>query len=197
MKKSVVFLSLALSLIIFLSGCEMPSFSGQDLGDPSGLVADFVILMRDRRFTEASNLLDSSVSLNLENGLIFEDDPVTQKLADMLLNSYSVEFVPDGVKKHGRSAEISVKFTSLNCAALTEKLAELVRERAFYEAKPETDEEALALFNKVWEDEFSGGEIDMTGYYIQREATAGAKYVPGAGWRLVITESFYNAMLGK
>ncbi|MCL2487045.1 MAG: hypothetical protein FWE86_05535, partial [Oscillospiraceae bacterium] len=126
MKKSVVVLAFFLAVVMLIPGCDMPTVSGQDLGDPSVVVFEFISLMKERKFSEASNLLDKSVSLNLENGLdIPEDDPVALKLADFLLDSYSAEPLPDGVKTQGRSAEIWVSFTSLSCEALATHMAEL------------------------------------------------------------------------
>lgn len=189
--KKIIALIITLSLLI-LSGCEMPSISltGYD-STPEKDFEAFIANLNAGSYDAAAEYLDNYLSLGFEN---FENNEVFTSLLDALNSSRSFK-VMGRSSINGRSAKMSVEFTTLDF-------------RVFSNALSET---AIARIDKIQYDtgtQLSDDEIkdiiievlgtlmqDPTPYYSTQVFELEFRYIDNV-WKLYCTKDFYSALIG-
>lgn len=198
-----------------LSGCDFSTFSDRSLENPKLALTGFVEAMQAETFDqaaaeEAMSYVGNYSSMGFEKYAMAEDDPLEKELFDMLRGSYAVEFansdfepisVPyQGVDMNvsGKQAFVTVTFSSLDLEKISGPLAEMVSEvggeRVYDGAVYDTEESALALVEEVFPMVLE--TIDLDECCIRRELILELNYHEG-GWKINISDEFYNALLGK
>ena len=207
--------------VCLLSGCSMSSigqpgvFSNQDLDNPKQAVLDFVDAMKAEKFDTAA--ADNAMSyVGNYSTMGFEkftlvDDSVETLLFDALRESYAVTFadsdlspvrIPcrtEDMSVAGKQAFVTFDFTSLDFSlmseALTVAVAEVGAERMYDGAVYDTQETAMALVEEVYSTTFLE-ENKVSDFYVTRPVTLELQFTDD-GWKIVVSEEFYDALLGR
>lgn len=213
MTKSIVRAALSVVLVcmltLALAGCEFGTFSTEKLDNPKLAITEFVEDMRAGKFTEAMERVGNYSTMGFDTLSEYITGQTDYSLASMLMQSYAVEFynndmdqvgVPyesEDMNIDGKTAYVSFKFTSLSFPLMSETLKQLVTEegsnRMYYGETFDSEEEAMALVDEVFEKTFDG---DISSYCTTVELKIELIYADD-GWKLVIDDEFYKALLGK
>jgi|GEM_PF-1744096 len=222
MKKNSILVRIAASLLCLLmtagvlSGCEGGLFSGMTIDNPKTAITEFIDAMQSPVFDDtaaetAMSYVANYSTMGFEKYAQVQDDRLEKRLFDLLRQSYSVEFFDSSSEDisnpyqssdmtvSGKKAYVRIKFScvdyTLMSEALSEKVTEIASERAFYGETFETEEQAMALVDEVFDTVFVPGE-SMDRFCVERELTLEMKYVDSS-WKIVISDEFYDALLGK
>lgn len=198
-----------------LSGCEFGTFSDRSLENPKQAVLDFIEAMQADEFDSAAAeaamaKVGNYSTMGFDKYTSIEEDTLESTLFDLLRNSYDVEFANSDLEPisspyqgvdmtvEGKQAHVTFTFTYLDLSEMSGPLSEAVSQTGtdrVYEGETfETEESALALVEEVFLEMFDAE--DMSEYCVQREFTLELNYHED-GWKLSISEEFYNALLGK
>ncbi len=202
-------------LAIALCGCEFGTFSGRALSNPKLAIMNFVDAMQSEEFdseaaAEAMNYIGNYSTMGFEKYTMVEDDDLETMLFDLLRGSYEVEFADDDLgpiaspyqgtdlKVSGKKAYVDLTFTSLNLDMMTVPLAEAVgiagQEKVYAGEKFETEESALVVVEEVFAETFD--TENLSEYCVEREMTLELTFTDD-GWKINVSDEFYDALLGR
>lgn len=204
-----------LALAVLLGGCEFATVSGQMLDNPKLAIVGFIDAMKADEFDriaadEAMKYIGNYSAMGFEKYTMLGNGTLEKKLFDLLRGSYTVTFTDndmgqvtspysgEDMRISGKKAFVTVTFTSLDIQSmsvpLSEAVSEIGGERAYEGETFETEESAMALIEEVFPLVFD--ENDLSEYCVSRELTLELDYHEN-GWRLNISDDFYNALLGE
>ncbi len=214
-RPAVVIISLVLS-VCMLAGCAPGVFSGVEIENPKKSVMEFINAMQTDNFDLAAaetamGYVANYSTMGFEKFTQVQDSDLEQRLFDMLRKSYRARFSDsslDPVTSPWQSSDLvvtgkeaSVKFTfvsldyTLMSDALAERVTEVGTDRMYYGETFDTEEQALALALEVFDEIFAPG-TDLSPYCVERELTLNMEYIDSR-WKLVVSDEFYNALLGR
>ena len=198
-----------------LSGCQFGTFSDRSLENPKQAILDFVEAMQADVFDDAAAeaamaKVGNYSTMGFEKYTSVNDDVLEKTLFDLLRKSYEVDFSNSDLESisspyqgvdmtvSGKQAQVTFTFTYLNLSAMSGPLSEAVSqtgtERVYEGENFDTEESAMALVEEVFLEMY--GSADVSEYCVQKEFTLELSYHED-GWKLNISEEFYNALLGK
>lgn len=203
-----------------LTGCGLkPDFgvvSGSELENPKQTILDFVDTMKSEEFDletaeRANSFIGNYSTMGFEKFGLVDDDVIEIALTTALRRSYGVEFADPGLEPvpspyqgtdmyiSGKQAFVDITFTSLSIDLISEPLAEVVAQVGhdrMYEGETfDTSEDALALVEEVFPSVFDA-DGDLTPYCVQKEMTVELTFTDD-GWKIVMSDELYKAMLGQ
>lgn len=190
MKKIIAIIAM-LSLLI-LSGCDMPSISLTGYAStPEKDFESFISYLNSGSYDAASEYLDNYSSLGFES---FENNEVFTSLLDSLNNSRSFKVMGRSSIK-GRSAKMSVEFTTLDFRVFSDALSEAAIARI--------DQIQYNNGTQLSDDEIKEVIIEVLGtlsqdpaqYYSTQVFELEFRYVDNV-WKLHCTKDFYSALIG-
>jgi len=208
---AAVCMLLAVSL---LTGCGI--LSRRSVENPKRVIVDFIDAMQAERFDRsaadiAMKYIGNYSTMGFEKYTEMNDSLLEKTLFDMLRSSYSVEFAESSLEPvptpyqgrdmtvSGTQAFVRLTFSSLDISLMSEPLSEIVTEigaeRMFDGAVYETEEDAAALVEEVFTGQFVS-DGDISGYCVEHELTLELAYIDG-GWKIVLSDEFYDALLGR
>lgn len=222
MKKRDIFASIRRAAVcgvclfaIVLCGCEFGTFSGRALSNPKLAIMNFIDAMQSEDFdadaaAEAMSYIGNYSTMGFEKYTMVEDDELEVMLFDLLRGSYDVEFADDDlgpisspyqgtdIKVSGKKAYVDITFTSLNLDMMTVPLSEAVgiagQEKVYAGEKFETEESALVVVEEIFAETFDAE--DLSEYCVKREMTLELIFTDD-GWKISVSDEFYDALLGK
>lgn len=203
-------------LVCILTGCSLGVFSGVEIDNPKKTVLEFINAMQTETFDQAAaqtatGYIANYSTMGFDKFAQVQDDDMEKRLFDMLRKSYRAEFSDislEPVSSPYQSADITVsgkkavvKFTfvsvdyTLMSAALSEAVTEAGSERMFHGETFETEAEAMALAQEVFDTVFAA-DRDMSEFCVERELALEMEYIDSK-WKIVVSDEFYDALLGK
>lgn len=200
--------------VLLLAGCG--TFAGRSVDNPKRTIIGFIDAMQADRFDRsaadtAMSYIGNYSTMGFEKYTEVNDSRLERMLFDLLRNSYSVEFdsssldpVPSPYQGKdmtisGTQAFVRLSFTSLDISQMSEPLSEIVTEigaERMYDGEIyETESDAAALVEEVFTERFVS-DGDVSDYCTERRLTLELVYSDG-GWKIVVSDEFYDALLGK
>ena len=197
-----------------LTGCV--TFSGRSVDNPKRVIVNFIDAMQSERFDR--NAADTAMScvanystMGFEKYTELSGSELEKTLFDLLRKSYSVDFADSSLEPvpspyqgkdmtiSGTQAFVRLSFTSLDISLMSEPLSDIVTEigaERIYEGEVyATEEDAAALVEEVFTGQFVS-DGDVSDYCVERQLTLELAYSDG-GWKIVVSDEFYDALLGK
>lgn len=220
MKRTIIrlrLISAAVCLLLAtltLAGCG--TCTGQSVDNPKKTIVEFIGAMQSERFDRsaadaAMSCIGNYSTLGFEKYTEVNDDLLERTLFDMLRNSYSVEFTDDSLAPipssyqgrdmtvSGTQAFVRLRFSSLDISAMSEPLSEIVTaegaDRILMGETYETEADAIALVEEIFTEQFVS-DGDVTDYCTERGLTLEMAYIDG-GWKIMVSDEFYDALLGR
>ncbi len=202
---------LAISL---LPGCGTCAVRSVD--NPKVVIVDFIEAMQAERFDRsaadtAMSCIGNYSTMGFDKYTEVNDNLLEKTVFDLLRNSYKVEFTDSSLEPvpspyqgrdmsiSGTQAFVKLRFTSLDMSLMSEPLSDIVTEigadRMFEGETYETEDDAAALVEEVFTGQFVS-DGDVSGYCVEHALTLELAYAEG-GWKIMVSDEFYDALLGR
>jgi len=212
----VTVIILVLLSVSLMTGCEGGLFSGMKVSNPKKTIIEFVNAMQADEFDQAAadaamDCIGNYATMGFEKFSQVRDDELESELFDILRKSYKIEFFDDSLDDvdnpyqsedmniSAKNASIKFKFTSVKYSMISDTLSNAVTEEAedriFHGETYETEEAALVLAREIFGKIFDQN-TNMDDYCVERELVLEMKYIDSK-WKIMISEEFYDALLGK
>ncbi len=214
-RSAVAIISLVMSVCI-LTGCSAGVFSRAEIENPKKTIVEFIDAMQSDNFDDAAaqtamGYIANYSTMGFEKYTQTLDDDLEKQLFDILRKSYKAEFYDSSLDPvngdhqssdlsiSGKNATVKLKFVSVDytlmSAALAEAVTEVASERMYNGETYETEADAMNLAKEIFETIFTS-DTDMSQFCIERELTLEMEYIDSK-WKIVVSDEFYNALLGR
>lgn len=189
-----MFLLMLCTILLLLPmayGCEMPSINLTFSNPPADDVNIFFDQLSKGNYAVAEDYIFNYSSAGFESK---SDDPINQKIFELLKKSRSVEIVEQG-EVYGKSSTVTIRLTTLDFrklkASLTDKTLEEIKAREFRGESFDTEEAIITVTCEI----LDKMTPSISEYYSTNEFEVNMRLSDGK-WKIVCTEELYSALIG-